>query len=233
MFKEKKKWMDYTYYNRNPTFHWKTTHLYSPVLIKDKWSVCIPFPTMIVDISKEDFVSKWSASTRTKINKAVREELVVDRGKNLLPEILLLFSFTAEKKGLMGFTVSDFETFDNYECSAVILNGTMLCGHVWLIDEEEKRCMLYISASNHRNENDDASLTGRAHYFLLWQDGLYLREKGVITMDLQGYNPASKDPNLIGVYTWKAGTHGQQEMLYHYFPFWYHWVRKIRYMGQV
>src|SRR6187402_2129906 len=128
MFKEKKKWMDYTYYNRNPTFHWKTTHLYSPVLIKDKWSVCIPFPTMTVDISKADFVSKWSASTRTKINKAVREELVVDRGKNLLPDILRLFSYTAEKKGLMGFSVSDFNTFENFECSAIILNGTMLCG---------------------------------------------------------------------------------------------------------
>ena len=93
---------------------------------------------MTVDISKPDFVSLWSASTRTKVNKAVREELVVDRGKNLLPDILRLFSYTAEKKGLMGFSVSDFETFENYECSAVILNGTMLCGHVWLLDDEEE-----------------------------------------------------------------------------------------------
>lgn len=228
MFKEKKKWMSYTYYNRHPAFHWRTTHLYSPALVKSVSMVRVPFSTMTVDISNEDFVSGWSASTRTKINKAVREELVPDRGQHLLPDILKLFALTAEKKGLLGFIVSDFDTFPRFECSAVILDGVMLCGHVWLIDEEEKRAMLYISASNHRNENDDASLTGRAHYFLLWQDGLYLRKMSIPTLDLQGYNPDTKDPSLQGVYKWKAGTHGHQEMLYHYFPFWFYLLRKFR-----
>jgi hypothetical protein len=228
MFREKKKWMDYTYYSRNPVSHWRTTHLYSPVWIENKLSVRVPFSTMTVDISKDDFLTRWSASTRTKVNRAARVGLVVDRGVYLLKDILKLFSLTAEKKELRGFTPSDFDTFPKFECSAIILNGTMLCGHVWLLDDDEKRAMLYISTTNHRNENDDTALTGRAHYFLLWQDGLFLREKGIVIMDLQGYNPASKDPKLIGVYTWKAGTHGQQEMLYHYFPIWFHLLRKFR-----
>lgn len=228
MFREKKKWMDYTYYSRDPEFHLRTTHLYALVKKDEKFSIRVPFPTMTVDISRDDFLTRWSASTRTKVNRAGREGLAVDRGAFLLKDILKLFSLTAEKKELRGFSVNDFDTFPKFECSAIILNGAMLCGHVWLIDEEEKRAMLYISATNHRNENDDTAMTGRAHYFLLWQDGLYLREKGIVTMDLQGYNPESKDPKLIGVYTWKAGTHGQQEMLYHYFPVWFHWLRKFR-----
>ncbi len=230
MFRERKRWMNYTYYHRHPVFHWKTTHLYSPVLVNSFWNVRQPYSTMTVDIADENFIAGWSASTRTKINKAVREELVVDRGKYLLPAILELFSFTAERKGLRGFTVTDFDSFPSFECSAILLNGVMLCGHVWLMDEDEKRAMLYINASNHKNENEDASLTGRAHYFLLWQDGLYLREKGVNLLDLQGYKAETTDPMVSGVYKWKAGTHGQQETLYHYFPFWFHWLRKFRNM---
>jgi hypothetical protein len=219
--------MHYSYYNRSPGYQWRTTHLYSPILVSNLFLVRTPFPTMTVDVSAANFVSKWSASTRTKINKAVRENLAVDRGAHLLPDILKLFSQTAAWKQLRGFTVADFTTFPRFECSAVIVDGVMLCGHVWLIDEEEKIAMLYISASNFRNENDEASMTGRAHYFLLWQDGLFLRQHGVSTMDLQGYNPDSRDPGLIGVYKWKAGTHGQQKMLYHYFPFWFYWLRKL------
>jgi|WetSurMetagenome_2_1015567.scaffolds.fasta_scaffold216081_2 hypothetical protein len=228
MFKEKKKWMSYTYYNRDPIFDWRTTHLYSPVWLKEGLNIRVPFPTMTVEVSEENFVRGWSDSTRTKINRAVREEMVADRGQNLLPDILKLFSFTAERKGLRGFTLSDFATLPKFECSAVMLDGVMLCGHVWLLDEDEKRGMLYINASNHKNENDDASLTGRAHYFLLWQDGLFLRKMGITTLDLQGYNPDTKDPGLKGVYTWKAGTHGQPEMLYHYYPFWFYLLRKLR-----
>jgi len=230
MFRERKRWMDYTYFNRDPAFHWWTTHLYSPVKVKGGWNIRTPFSTMIVDVSDENFVRQWSDSTRTKINKAIREELVADRGSHLLPDILKLFSLTAERKGLRGFIVEDFNTFPKFECAAVHLDGVMLCGHVWLMDEEEKRAMLYINASNHKHENEDSSLTGRAHYFLLWQDGLFLRNHGVSFLDLQGYNRDTKDPSLRGVYAWKAGTHGRQEMLYHYFPFWFYLLRKFRNM---
>jgi hypothetical protein len=106
----------------------------------------------------------------------------------------------------------------------------MLCGHVWLIDKEEKRALLYVNASNHHNPNDDTSLTGRAHYFLLWQDGLYLRHLGIDTMDLMGYERDSVNPLMKGVYQWKAGTHGKEEILYHYYPFWFFVLRKFRNM---
>jgi len=231
MFEEKKKWMAYTYFNRHPKFHWRKTHFYSFINVKSFGNICTPYSTMIVDITPENFVSTWSGSTRTKINKAVREQLVVDRGINLLEDILKLFSITADKKGLRGYKVSDFDLFPKIECSAVIYEGVMLCGHVWLIDEEEKRALFHVNATNQRNDAEDTSLTGRAHYFLLWQDGLYLRSKGVDTLDLQGYKTFTDDPKLKGVYAWKAGTHGKQETLYHYLPFWFHLLRKIRNMA--
>jgi hypothetical protein len=71
---------------------------------------------------------------------------------------------------------------------------------------------------------------GRAHYFLLWQDGLLFHQKGFETMDLNGYNPENKDPLLSGVYAWKEGTHGQIEKLYHYYPLPFFWLRKFRNM---
>jgi hypothetical protein len=228
MIVQKKKWMQYTYFNREPQADWKTTHLFSFADQKIPGMVRAPFPTMIVDVRNENFISAWSSSTRTKINKAVREELVADRGMNLLPDILKLFSYTAERKKLRGYKVSDFDQFECMECSAIVQDGVILCGHVWLVDKKEKRALLYVNAVNHDNENDDASLTGRAHYFLLWQDGLFLRQQGIDILDLMGYARMTQDESLKGVYTWKAGTHGQEEILHHYYPIWFYGFRRFR-----
>ena len=230
MIEEKKKWMNYTYFNREPQSRFDTTHLFSPVKRHLTMMKCIPFPTMVIDLRKQAFVEKWSKSTKYKVARAEKEGLTVDRGNYLLPDILKLFSATATLKGLKGYKPQDFNTFPTIACSAIHYDGVMICSHVWLIDKDERRALLYVSASNHHNENDDKSLTGRAHYFLLWQDGLFLRSLGVETMDLMGYEPDSTHPWLKGVYQWKAGTHGKQETLYHYYPVWFYGLRKFRNM---
>lgn len=230
MIEEKKKWMNYTYFNRDLQSRFDTTHLFSPVKKNLMMMKCIPFPTMVIDLRKQTFVEKWSKSTKYKVARAEKEGLTVDRGNYLLPDILKLFSATATLKGLKGYKPQDFNTFPTIACSAIHYDGVMICSHVWLIDKDERRALLYVSASNHHNENDDKSLTGRAHYFLLWQDGLFLRSLGVETMDLMGYEPDSTHPWLKGVYQWKAGTHGKQETLYHYYPLWFYGLRKFRNM---
>ncbi len=93
---------------------------------------------------------------------------------------------------------------------------------------EEKRALLFVNASTHHDNNIDSSLVGRAHYYLLWQDGMHLRNNGIDCLDLHGYQPGSKDPSLQGVYKWKEGTHGQQEELYHYYPLWFYYLLKMR-----
>ncbi len=230
MIIQQKSLMTYTYLNRDPGMDLRTTHLFSQVKKRIPFMARVPFPTMIVDLRESSFVSQWSASTRTKINKAEREGLTVDRGNYLLPEILKLFSSTATLKGLRGYVPEDFDQLPHLESSAIYYEGVMLCSHIWLIDAEEKRAILYVNASNHHNDNDDKSLTGRAHYFLLWQDGMYLRSLGIETMDLMGYTTKSENKWMSGVYQWKAGTHGKEEMLYHYYPLWFYVFRKFRNM---
>ncbi len=230
MIIQQKSLMTYTYLNRDPGMDLRTTHLFSQVKKRIPFMARVPFPTMIVDLRESSFVSQWSASTRTKINKAEREGLTVDRGNYLLPEILKLFSSTATLKGLRGYVPEDFDQLPHLESSAIYYEGVMLCSHIWLIDAEEKRAILYVNASNHHNDNDDKSLTGRAHYFLLWQDGMYLRSLGIEIMDLMGYTTKSANKWMSGVYQWKAGTHGKEEMLYHYYPLWFYVFRKFRNM---
>lgn len=230
MITERKKWMTYTYFNRFPSWQFRTTHLFSPVRKEIPMMTIVPFPTMVVDLREETFGENWSKSTRTKINRVQNENLAVDRGGFLLPDILKLFNPRARMKGLLGFEPADFNAMPYIECSAIFYEGVMLCGHIWLIDEEEKRALLYVNASNHHNDNDDRSLTGRAHYFHLWQDGLYLRHLGIQTMDLMGYEANTSDADLKGVYQWKAGTHGREEVLYHYYPRWFYLLRKVRNM---
>lgn len=230
MIIDKKKLMTYTYFNRIPDWNLRSTHLFSLVKKNIPGMVRKPFPTMVVDLRDSTFISKWSASTRTKINRAEREGVTVDRGHYLLTDILTLFVMSTASKGLKGYKPEHFDHFPVVECSAISYDGVMLCSHIWVIDREEKRALLYVNATNYHNDNDDKSLTGRAHYFLLWQDGLFLRQKGVETMDLMGYEAHTDKKMLKGVYQWKAGTHGKEEMLYHYYPLWFYVFRKFRNM---
>ncbi|MDQ3016568.1 MAG: GNAT family N-acetyltransferase [Bacteroidota bacterium] len=190
--------------------------------------ICVPVPTMIADVRECDFLKTWSGSTRTKINKVSEEKLIIHRGIDFLPEILKLFSKTASSKKLRGHMSEDFDSRPWIVCTAVYHDDKILAGHVWLIDEEEKRSLLFVNASAHQEDMSDTSLVGRAHYYLLYQDGLYLRSHGIDFLDLNGYDPDHKDPSLIGVNRWKEATHGQREDLYNYYPFWFHWYRKWR-----
>lgn len=230
MITERKQFMSYTYFNPSPDNQIRTTHLFSSVKRSIPFMVRVPFPTMTIDLKEEDILSHWASSARTKVHRAVRELLTVDRGQYLLPHILKLFSSTAKKRDLKGYVPEDFTQFPLIRCSAVSVDGVMLCGHVWVLDEASGKALLYVSASNYRDEHEDASLTGRAHYFLLWQDGLVLKGEGMLKLDLMGYKETTDDKSLQGVYQWKAATHGQQEMLYHYYPFWFYVLRKFRNM---
>ena len=228
MLKESKRWMNYTWFNRKPASGLFVAHLFSAVHADLPWMVRVPYPTLVVNLQSAEFVSSWSSSTRTKINKAIREERTVDRGHYLIPDILRLFlTTTVARRGLSGYKPEDLNQFPDIEASAVHLDGVMLCGHIWIVDKEEKRAILFVNATNEHADKTGSSLIGRAHYFLLWQDGLFLRDQGIATMDLMGYDPETTDPALTGVNQWKEGTHGQRQMLYHYYPFWFYTLRKL------
>lgn len=230
MIREKKRWMTYTYFNRKPKSDFCTTHLFAFVHKPTVLMVCVPFSTITVDLSKEDFIGDWSASTKTKINKAAQETLTIERGETWLTQVLQLFMLTARRKGLRGYRAEEFTGFSDIEVSAAYKNGELLCGHVWIVDRDEKRALLYVNATQQAQDSEEASSIGRAHYYLLWQDSLLLQERGIKTVDLMGFDPETKDPNLKGVFHWKAGTHGTSEILYHYYPVWFYVLRKFRNM---
>src|SRR5690606_6358036 len=113
-------------------------------------------------------------------------------------------------------------------CSTIRDEGGVCGGHVWLMDMAARRAWLYVNAARQGMDSGERSRIGRAHYYLLAKEGEWLREAGIDTLDLQGYVPDSDDPGLRGVYQWKAGTHGQPETLYHYYPVWFHALRRLR-----
>lgn len=230
MITEKKRCITYTYFNRTPVSNFRTTHLFSFTKRSGLFMVCVPFPTITVDLDLADFINGWSASTRTKVNRASQNELTIQRGDFLLEDVLKLFMFTAKRKGLQGYKGKDFASFPSIEVSAIYDKDVILCGHVWLIDKAESRALLYVNATHQTDNSEDASSVGRAHYYLLWQEGLFLQKMGIKTMDLMGFDPNTKDPNLKGVYQWKAGTHGTAQILYHYYPLWFYVLRKFRNM---
>ncbi|HZV70048.1 MAG TPA: hypothetical protein VFG10_10910 [Saprospiraceae bacterium] len=230
MITEKRKWLTYSYFNRNPKFLMRMVHLFSPVKKNIPGMIRLPFPTMIIDLAKENFIEDWSKSTKYKVNRAEKENLEIKRGHEILPDILKLFQKTAHVKKLRGYSIEDFDSKPWIKCSAVYFENKILAGHIWMMDREEKRMLLFVNASDHHEEQNDSSLVGRAHYYLLWQDGIYYRTGGIEIMDLNGYKPQTEDPALKGVYAWKQGTHGREENLFQYYPLYVHWLRKFRNM---
>lgn len=228
MIKERKKWMNYTWYNATPSSDLQTTHLHA---LKDSTlfgMVKSSFTTMVVDIREEDFLKTWSSSTRTKVHKAEAEGMEITRGKVLLPEIIALFQKTAKRKKLRGHKLVDFDSRTWVLPTAVFQGATLLGGHVWVMDEESKRATLFINAIQSQTPEVESSTISRAHYYLLWQDGIFFHQKGYEILDLHGYEPDSSDSNLKGVYKWKEGTHGSIEQQFHYYPFWFYCFRRIR-----
>lgn len=226
MLTEIKKRMNYYYFHRDPVFRWNSSYLFSSVFTNIRGMVRVYVPTMIVDIKQTSFEQTWSRSTRTKISKAGGDDLRIERDLSLLNDILNLFAGTAKSKGLRGHYVNDFDSRPWIVCTAVFLKKTMLAGHIWIVDPEEKRCLLFVNASAHYDSIDRA-LVSRAHYYLLWQDGLFMRKEGMEIMDLNGYDPDKVDPRISGVYSWKEGTHGKKENRYHYYPVWFYLLKKI------
>jgi len=225
---EQKKWLTYTYFNRNPGFFLTIVHLFSPVKKNITGMKRISFPTMVIDIRDENFKDTWSKSTRHDVNRAEKDDLTIKRGKELLSDILALFEKTAASKGLRGYKVGDFNSRPWIECSAVFFENKMLAAHVWLKDMDEKRTFFYVNVSRHREPGYDPAMIGRAHYYLLWQDGMHFRNQGIETMDLMGYDPNKTEQVLAGVNAWKEGTNGKQVELYHYYPTWFYWLKKLR-----
>lgn len=228
MIIEKKRWMTYTWYNASPSTDMRTTHLHSLTDTSLPGMVKRPFKTMVVDIRDEDFLKNWSSSTRTKVHRAEAEGMEITRGKVLLPEVIGLFVKTAKKKKLRGHKLKDFDSRTWVLPTAVFQGSTLLGGHVWVIDEENKRATLFINAIQHQTPEIESSTISRAHYYLLWQDGLFFHQKGFEILDLHGYEKNSSDPALKGVFRWKEGTHGKVEQQFHYYPFWFYIIREIR-----
>ncbi len=206
-------------------------HLFSPIKKNLIGMKRILFPTMIIDLKQENFISDWSKSTKYKVNRAEKENLEIRRDNKILPEILKLFQKSAAVKNLRGYTIADFDSKPWIKCSGVFFQNKLLAGHIWMMDRDEKRMLLFVNASDHHEEQNDASLIGRAHYYLLWQDGIYYRNGGIEIMDLNGYRSHTDDPGLKGVYAWKEGTHGREENLYQYYPLHVYWLRKFRNMA--
>lgn len=228
MIVQRRPWMTYVWHSHDPVPAMFRCFLYSPVRRVIPGMIRVPFPTILVNVADPDFVRGWSDATRTKINRASREAIEIRRGPHLLPDVLGLFMHTAHLRGLRGYPESHFETLPQVACAAAYADDNLICGHIWVLDYEEGRAMLYVTASGHHHAPGDRSFYGRVHYYLLWQDGLFLRQLGISILDLQGYDVSTNDPQLRGVYQWKAATHGSPEMLYHYYPAWFYLFRRIR-----
>jgi hypothetical protein len=172
--------------------------------------------------------SQCSSTVRNEIRKAERLQCryhTSQEPKQFLP----ILNATANAKGLYKKTVKTFATKPDSIFSYSQLNESIAACHYYLIDMEESTAILLFSGSARYLTKDDQERKNItfAHRFLLFQDFLMLKEKGIglikfgkLNLDNSG-NPASASK-------FRFGFNCSSHLSYNYYPWGYYILNKIR-----
>ncbi len=191
------------------------------------------FYTKYVDLtlSKDELKSTFSKTVRQKINKAGRESVTFNIYKLDTQEKIGFYinyynefakskklHFNISKRNIMPFLDNSLVTYSEY-------NGVILSMHRYILDNESKIACFVESSSHFRLIDKDDTVNrnfiGIANIFLMYQDMLYLKEKGFTSYDLGGYGVNTDDPAILAINYFKDGFKGTlvQENHFESYPF--------------
>jgi len=182
------------------------------------------FFTKIIDLSQgEDKIfGNFGRNTRYKINKAKKEGIIFNIENNVEQFVKFYNLFAASKK-IGPTSVEAIKNYENYFIiTKAMQNNRILVMHAYLINEEEKRVRLWMSASLFRydNNHENRPLIGMANRFLHFADMLFFKDRNFTIYDLGGYAYESKDESLIEINKFKDGFGGilLEESIYTSYP---------------
>src|ERR1700683_424643 len=133
------------------------------------------------------------------LNKSARQgirqiEKIPDRARvglntdRIIDDFLPLFNeFAASKDGVKAISRSVLDRYgDKIDIFVAYLDGTPMCGHIMLRDDDTSRARLLYSASRRLTDPAVATMCGSLNRYLHWHEIGAYREKGFATYDWGG-----------------------------------------------
>ncbi|CAN5785945.1 hypothetical protein BH09PSE5_BH09PSE5_41300 [soil metagenome] len=171
-----------------------------------------PFVTMLIDLElpSEEIFSNVHRNTRSKINKAIKEDelsfdVVLKPTAAQLGEFVEFYNAFAESKSLEKIWEPHLAAILDagmLAFSRVSQGGQHLVWHALIL--QGQRVGVIHSASHFRDASPDTrNVVGRANRYLHWQEMLSFKASGFKTYDLCGWYAGTTDESLLMVNRFK------------------------------
>lgn len=163
------------------------------------------YHTVISDLSKseQDILQNFKKSTRYKIGRAIRENIVCSEEKNINVFFAFYNDFAQSKKIELLRYSTLLKYKNNMIITKAVYNNTILVMHVYIYDKEV--AMLLYTASHFRNVegSKEKNFISSANLLLHYEDMILLKKMGCKLYDFGGYAFKTKNKSLQGINNFK------------------------------
>lgn len=188
------------------------------------------YATQTKDLSPdpETLFSQCSSTVRNEIRKAERLQCTYHTSQDP-NQFLPILNATADAKGLYTKTENTFATKPDSFFTFSQLNESIAACHYYLIDTEVSTAILLFSGSSRYLTTDDQERKNItfAHRFLLFQDLIMIKEKGIRLIKFGKLN-LDNSGNPTGASKFRSGFNCSSQLSYNYYPWGYYILNEIR-----
>jgi lipid II:glycine glycyltransferase (peptidoglycan interpeptide bridge formation enzyme) len=179
------------------------------------------FTTLVIDLTR-DLDDIWKdlspKSCRYKINRAIREGVIVKRSEDYEEFWNLYREFTQQKGvGFGGYTIEQLKQFGTLFMAE--FDGEYIAGQLYLEDRENKSDIRLLLGGSRRfgNNTGKSKIIGFANRLLVWEVIKYAKNKGISEFDFGGFYTGNKpDVEKENINTFKKGFGGNIVIHYEY-----------------
>jgi hypothetical protein len=171
--------------------------------------------TTCIDLNRplDELRGKAHSGTRNKLGKAEKllgRKKIVRNGPTAKHEFVELYQSLITAKGSLVLPLN-VSILDRYtDCSDIFiayLDGTAICGHVNLRDDDISRTRLLYSASKRFDDAETARLSGILNCYLHWHEIVAYKDDGFDTYDFGGLSNGQRS-SAEGIDRFKLGFGG-------------------------
>jgi len=178
-------------------------------------------------LSKEEILAGFLKSNRQQIRQA-EEAGVVCQFSDDVEGFVEFFNEFARSVNIGTTSLRRMnEMKDFIKITFAMHEGRILVAHTILMDEKNKICRAFHSASKRTDDAFDKSLIAKANKALHFHDMMYFKDLGYEIYDFGGYTANTEDKALLGINNFKLSFGGKVVECTNYYTVTYHILKKI------
>jgi hypothetical protein len=164
--------------------------------------------TLVLDLTRstEDIWNGMNRNCRHQINKTQNDNIIV-RFNERIDEFFEMNRDFRKRRGLPATFISHEEISKNYFLFTYEIGGTLLGGHLCIMDDRQIR-QLYSCSISDRESDISQSARGRGNRLAIWEAIKHAKQEGLVEYDFGGYATGKLGEELKGVNDFKLSFGG-------------------------